>query len=145
MNMTDIVGRLRAKRVRGRPGFYNPDELCQEAATEIERLRSNIGDECIDPRGYTGPNAMLAEIAMLRALLSEARLFFSNSPYVDQSIKNMRDKIDAALTGGERATPRDGDICASCGAPYQEHQPGGTRYGPTTLCGVFIPGGNEPN
>lgn len=31
------------------------------------------------------------------------------------------------------------DICAACGSPRSEHMPGGTRYGPTTLCGVFIP------
>ncbi len=43
--MTDIVSRLRAKRVRGRPGFYNPDELCQEAANEIERLRKAPGEQ----------------------------------------------------------------------------------------------------
>lgn len=84
-----------------------------------------------------------AEIARLQALLH--RVLATERRKVRENRAEWFDDVCAALTGGERATPRDGDICASCGAPYQEHQPGGTRYGPTTLCGVFIPGGNEPN
>lgn len=31
-------------------------------------------------------------------------------------------------------------VCAACGETRHEHiTPGGTRYGPNTLCGVFIP------
>jgi hypothetical protein len=33
----------------------------------------------------------------------------------------------------------DSDICAACGSPRREHEPGGTRSGPMTLCGAFIP------
>lgn len=32
------------------------------------------------------------------------------------------------------------ELCAACGESRREHvTPGGTRYGPTTLCGAFIP------
>lgn len=36
------------------------------------------------------------------------------------------------------------EICAACGSARREHLPGGTRYGPTTLCGAFIPAESEP-
>jgi hypothetical protein len=65
--MTDLVERLRWKRVRGQGGFYNPDELCQEAADEIDRMREQVA-ALQASSGYEASIAQV-EIDRLRELL----------------------------------------------------------------------------
>lgn len=55
--------------------------------------------------------------------------------------------LDGLLEGAYADAPTikrewldDGDARAA----RREHMPGGTRYGPTTLCGIFIPQGTNP-
>lgn len=89
-----------------------------------------------------------AEVEPLRAaaVMAKTRLDDfadkANAGQVHYSARELKRKIGAAFSDfdlcQQQEQPGADDICAACGSPRREHQPGGTRWGPTTLCGVFI-------